>query len=112
MLMGRSSKGSSRGSEGRTRTGRAIFALRPARFSETDFSSFSGMLAFELEFNRTETARGAPVNRQAAAPNLIAWTRSKTVAKIEGTGKTDGRENSQGRGGLEETTHVESILCD
>ena len=27
-------------------------------------------------------------------------------------GETDGRENSQGRGGLEETTHVESILCD
>ena len=38
-LMGRSSKWSSRGSEGRTRTGRAIFALRLTRLSETGFSS-------------------------------------------------------------------------
>lgn len=52
------------------------------------------MLAFESEFKCTETAGGVPVNRKAAAPNLIAWKRSKTVAKIEeGVGKTDGREN-------------------
>jgi hypothetical protein len=48
-LTGKSSKWSSRGSEGRTRTGLAILALRATRLSEIGFSSFSGMAAFELE---------------------------------------------------------------
>src|SRR5580698_8270832 len=68
----------------RTRPGRAIFARRPARFSELGFSSFSGIWAFELEFNCNETARAAAVNRQAAAPNLIAWKREQDGSQNRG----------------------------
>ena len=48
-LMGKSSKWSSRGSEGRTRTGRAILARWLRRLSQTGFSSFPDMAAFKLE---------------------------------------------------------------
>jgi hypothetical protein len=48
MLIGKSSKCSSRGSEGRTRNWRAIFARRLRRFSGYCFSGSSGMLTFVL----------------------------------------------------------------
>src|SRR6266850_2911204 len=47
-LTGKSSKCSSRGSDGRTRTGRAIFALRSPLFSRLPVGRASFMKAFEV----------------------------------------------------------------
>src|SRR5580704_12143680 len=59
-LIGRSSKWSSLGSEGRTRTGRAILALWLTRLFETCFSRFSGMAACALESECGWAANLAP----------------------------------------------------
>lgn len=69
-LTGRSSKCSSLGSDGRTRTGRAIFALRLLRFTEYSVVAASGVMAFEMVLLPIHYSR-AQVNRQAGALNLI-----------------------------------------
>jgi hypothetical protein len=69
-LTGRSSKCSSLGSDGRTRTGRAILALRLLRFTAYSVAESSGMMAFEMVMLHTYYWR-TQLHRQAGALNLI-----------------------------------------
>jgi hypothetical protein len=69
-LTGRSSKCSSLGSDGRTRTGRAILALRLLRFTGYSVGEGSGMMAFEMFLLHAYYSQ-MQLHRQPGALNLI-----------------------------------------
>src|ERR1700676_664542 len=114
-LVGKSSKCSSRGSEGRTRTGLAILARRLLRASlycgcgtvatgfsleSLDTSNFPhGSLGWAESQGSASVSDRSNVAKQA--PYLGLYRRSG-----------DARETTQRQRRVEETTHAESILCD
>src|SRR5713226_3131614 len=106
-LTGKSSKCWSRGSEGRTRKGRAILALRVPRFSGYCFGD-SRVADFELgSFIIPLFALSVETSRGCAESDIAS-----EAPESKRLGRGHGRENSQGCSRVEEATHAESILCD
>src|SRR5580704_12054336 len=107
-LTGRSSKCSSRGSDGRTRRGFAILARRLRRSSAYLVVVDSAMPVPEDELG-TSIIAAKIMKRQGVALNLILDEHDVTESR---QGGYCDRESAEKRYRMAEGTHAESIPCD